>query len=289
MELRSHNSVCEKRDKLCIYCDLSFKHWEFSEHIYACSSRSKPCPYCQKFVILRDFEFHTETQHEDGLREGTKSFDGAEIRGCSFDFSRKNPFLRSLKRESRAFDMNEKKIEIAEKINKKLIAEDEDDSQMNINIDLTINEDRKILEINENPESKNIAIIQEEEQKVMNLDLIKNDNPNPMVKEEGPMGQMNGLKIELKNNEEERIFMFNVEQTSEEQQLKDLNRRETDALPNNLNSMNHDKNKNEGLNSQDMNFITPIKSRDGIFDEISNSSKRKEENKTDMIERAFSG
>ena len=61
--------------------------------MYSCSSRSKTCPYCRKYIVLRDFEYHCETEHDDGIREGEKYFQGNNALAYNLDFSKKNPFL----------------------------------------------------------------------------------------------------------------------------------------------------------------------------------------------------
>lgn len=52
-------NICEYRKLRCTFCSLNFDAKEIFEHSNLCGSRTEECPKCKKYVLLREFDYHT--------------------------------------------------------------------------------------------------------------------------------------------------------------------------------------------------------------------------------------
>ena len=71
---------CEKRPRICQFCDAHLPADSFAQHVYECGSRTELCPRCNKFIPVRDFEYHVNevdcTQPQEPASDQSWRFPG---------------------------------------------------------------------------------------------------------------------------------------------------------------------------------------------------------------------
>ena len=53
--------LCRKRQKQCHFCELSLDFDQFENHVDFCGSRTEPCPLCNRYIQIRDYNRHEDS------------------------------------------------------------------------------------------------------------------------------------------------------------------------------------------------------------------------------------
>jgi len=100
-EFGDHEENCDKKPKLCQFCENMIDHNDYLQHINRWGSRSRKCEFWQRNVMMRNQKYHEQEEWAKFIREEYEKEEKERIKALEEEEARKDR-VKELQRQRRA-------------------------------------------------------------------------------------------------------------------------------------------------------------------------------------------